>query len=299
VRWGDGPHPTSFGKGLCSLNVAARCLCFELQGRKALCRSSRQRGCCWAGVRFAPLGSHLGSVGWVGRTKGLRGCCSAKPSRAGACPAPVGWAVGFCSRGLGMPNPAIRAACESEMGEKKSSFWLKRGYFMYRALYSGDLPGIFAIPAGVCRRLFGPWPCHGCFPLLLLCGSGAGRGCCCAGKGLPSTHTLPLHRLRALWVAAASAWGDGGTRSHLGASSPLPEDAPGWSTAGPCSPPKTVARRQTALLVLKSGIPGGKKKSQKSGQSPLRDVVGAGGSLATLARRCRPSGCSGSSGWRV
>lgn len=134
-----------------------------------------------------------------------------------------------------------------------------------------ETPGIFSIPGGV-----GSSPGSATSPLLLLCGSGAGRGCCCAGKGFPGITAFPLHPFPPLSVALLrkpfSCHGTGWQRG-LVASPPLPEGV--WGGSQNRIPGKG------ALFTPKFGVLEDKMAVPESWEEPPE---GCGGSTDALAQ---------------
>ncbi|NXL97147.1 KSR2 Kinase, partial [Tyrannus savana] len=122
--------------------------------------------------------------------EGHQGCWLAKPWNARA------W-DGWAGRGGGL-RPQLRDGRTSRaVARQDGKGHLPAEVWIYEhgnpdgddSLYPGHLLACFpslACPEEALRSL-------PTFPLLLLCGSGAGRGCCCAGKGFPGANTLALH----------------------------------------------------------------------------------------------------------
>lgn len=127
----------------------------------------------------------------------------AKAPRAGAWPRWHGWVGpwGFAAAAQGcttrLQEPCVGVStCESQMGSLL--FQLKGGCFRYYALYSEDLPSISSTSAGVCRRLFSPWPPSHCSCSAALVPAEAAA---VQGKGSPApTRSLSISFL-ALLVA--------------------------------------------------------------------------------------------------
>lgn len=178
----------------------------------------------------------------MGSTERLRGRCWAKLPRAGAWPWWHGWVGrwGFAAVVRGcttrLQEPCMGASvCESQMGSLL--FQLKGGCFRYRALYSGDLPSISSTPLVFVEGSSVPGLLPTALALQLRCRQ---RLLLCRERAPRHLHTpspspfWPFWQPRSESPSAASAWGGEGTGGHLGTSSLFPEDASGWSMAGPC-----------------------------------------------------------------
>lgn len=129
--------------------------------------------------------------------------------------------------------------------------------------------GIFSIPGGA-----GSSPGCATSPLLLLCGSGASRGCCCAGKGFPGITTFPLHPFPPLSVALLrkpfSCLGPGWQRGLVAA---LGHRLLSLSVFGVA--PRTGSQVKVFFSPQNLGILRIKRLFQNPGKSPPRAAEGA------------------------
>lgn len=199
------------------------------------------------GWYFAPLGPYFGSVWGAGNTEGVRARCSAKPLRPGAWSRwhGIGGAggcqlVGFCSCSVGDARPSLKS-CKREMGRIPP--WVERRIFYIPRVIFRRPPQYLFHPGWCLQKAFQslamPWLLPTALALRLRCRQ---RMLQCREKAprhqrAPSPSPLGPFGGRAQKALLLPRRGVAeGTGGHLGASSPLPEDASGWLV--PASLPK-------------------------------------------------------------